>query len=66
MSNSYTPHELYEFIHGEIYSKRQWLAKLGTGKSKWPDHIIEQKQEALRKFEGMAAAYEAKFARDKA
>ena len=63
---SYSAREYYDFIQGEIYAKRQWLAKFGTGKSKWHDHIIEQKQEALRKFEGMAAAYEAKFARDKA
>jgi hypothetical protein len=63
---TYTPRELYDFIQGEIYAKRQWLAKFGTGKSRWPEHVIEQKQEALRKFEFMASAYERKFERESA
>ena len=58
--------EKHDFIQGLIWSKHEWLKSHGGAKSRWPDHIIEQKQEALRKFEGMAAAYEAKFARDKA
>jgi hypothetical protein len=58
---TYTPREIYDFIQGEIYAKRQWLEKFGSGKSKFPDYIIEQKQEALRKFEYMASAYERKF-----
>lgn len=63
---SYTPQELYDFIQGEIFAKRQWLEKFGTGKSKWPDHIVEQKLEALSKFEFMAASYERKFAKESA
>jgi hypothetical protein len=63
---TYTPREIYDFIQGEIYAKRQWIEKFGSGKSKFPDHIIEQKQEALRKLEYMASSYERKFAGESA
>lgn len=61
---SYTARELYDFIQGEIYAKRDWLEKFANGKTKWPDQIIEQKQEALRKFEFMASKYEEKFGKE--
>jgi hypothetical protein len=53
----YTYAEKHDFIQGEIYAKRDWLAKFATGKSRWPDHIIDQKQEALRKLEAIAEDY---------
>jgi hypothetical protein len=49
--------EKHDFIQGEIYAKRQWLVKFGSGKSAWPEHIIEQKQQALRMFEAIADDY---------
>ena len=43
-SSDITHTEKHDFIQGEIYAKRQWLEKFGSGYAKWPDHIIEQKQ----------------------
>lgn len=54
---TFTHAEKHDFIQGEIYAKRQWLAKFSTGKSVWPDHIIEQKQDALKKLEAIADDY---------
>lgn len=49
--------EKHDFIVGEIYAKQQWLAKFGSGKVAWPEHIIDQKQKALRMFEAIADDY---------
>jgi len=62
---TYTPRELYDFIKGEIRSKQTWLSEFGSGKKKWPDSIIDQKQKALSMLEYMARAYERKFEKEK-
>lgn len=54
---TYTHTEKHDFIQGEIYAKRQWLKTQTGPKSVWPDHIIEQKQQALKMFEAIADDY---------
>ena len=47
--------EKHDFIQGLIWSTREWLKTHGA--KKWPEHIVQQKQDALKKLEPIADDY---------
>jgi hypothetical protein len=54
---TYSHQDKHDFIQGEIWAKQQWLKTQTGPKSVWPQHIIDQKQDALRKLEAIADDY---------
>jgi hypothetical protein len=60
-----THQEKHDFIQGLIWSTREWLKTHGA-KSKWPEHIVQQKQDALKKLEAIADDYRRAMERGKA
>ena len=57
MSRDISHQEKHDFIVGEIYAKQLWLKTQTGPKTVWPEHIIDQKQKALRMFEAIADDY---------
>jgi hypothetical protein len=41
-TGTYSPRELYDFIHGLHYGKVTWIADAVAGKFKRPDHEIDR------------------------
>ena len=60
---TYTPREIYDWIQGQIYSKREWLNAHG-GKVQWSEQDIDAKRRDLSILQFMASAYERKFEKE--
>jgi hypothetical protein len=54
---TYTHAEKHDFVQGLIWSKREWLKSHGGPKSRWPEHEIQRKQDALKHLEAIADDY---------